>query len=284
MKASIKTFFLASFVATFGLSSAMAANEQMQAIVEKASGKVEVQDRLDPTKWIPLSAGTPLEKGAVIQTGFKAELVLKIKESKITVAPLTRITLEQLVSKENKDETRIYLDTGSIKSNVKKTEDKAVGFKVRSPVATASVRGTELEVSNKFRATDVKTFSGSVAVWKSNNKGAQVASQAEDDAPAFIPTAGNSVDSITDGAPLGAFTVTKGQTAGFSSEGAVTSAGSNAAKATTEFAAVATTSASESEATTSAAGSAPTGRTSTPAAVSAPAATKGSVKISVEWE
>nr|MBP3282388.1 FecR domain-containing protein [Treponema sp.] len=281
MKASIKTFFLASFVAAFGISSVMAESEQMQAIVEKASGKVEVQDRTDPTKWLPLSAGTPLDKGAVIQTGFKSELVLKIKNSKVSVAPLTRITLEQLVSKDKKDETRIYLDTGSIKSNVKKTEDRAVGFKVRSPVATASVRGTELEVSNKFRATDVKTYSGSVAVWKSSNKGAQVATKAEDDAPAFIPTAGNSVGAITDGAPLGAFTVTKGQTAGFSSDGTVASAASNATRTATSFSA--TTSASESEATSSSAASGSTA-TKTDVQKATPSPAKGSVSISVEWD
>ncbi|MBR4374653.1 MAG: FecR domain-containing protein [Treponema sp.] len=290
MKASLKTFFLASFVAAFGVTSAVAQSTQMQAVVTKASGKAEVQDRLDPSKWLPLSAGTPLDKGAVIQTGFKSELELKIKGTTVTVAPLSRITLEQLVSKDNKDDTRIYLDTGSLKSNVKKTEDKAVGFKVRSPVATASVRGTVLEVKNKFRSTDVKTYEGSVAVWKSKNSGAKVASKAEDDAPAFIPSAGNSVDAITDGAPRGAFTVTQGQTAGFASNGNVTSASDHATKTAMSFPAVATTTASAAERTTSAAGGSTT--TATKTAVEVPTSTSpipsapktGSVNINVTWE
>lgn len=287
MKASLKTFFLASFVAAFGVSSIAAQSTQMQAIVTKASGKAEVQDRQDPSKWLPLSAGTPLDKGAVIQTGFKSELELKIKGTTVTVAPLTRITLEQLVSKDNKDDTRIYLDTGSLKSNVKKTEDKAVGFKVRSPVATASVRGTVLEVSNKFRSTDVKTYEGSVAVWKSKNSGAKVSSKTEDDAPAFIPTAGNTVDAITDDAPRGAFTVTQGQTAGFASNGNVTSAGDHATKTAMSFPAVATTSASAAERTTSApggsAGPASKGPMEPPTSGGSGPKT-GSVSISVTFE
>lgn len=227
MKKSLCTFFTATFIAAFG-SAAFADAVQMQAVVKKTSGKAEVQSE---SGWVPIKEGEKLEKGAVIQTGFKSEVVLQIKETMVTVAPLSRITLEQLVAKEGKDETRIFLDTGSLKSNIKKSEDRSVGFKVRSPVATASVRGTEFKVTNKFRSTDVKTFSGSVAVWKSPAGKAEVASSSEDNAPPVLPGEGNSPQDIAgDGAPANAFTVTRGQTAGFSQDGRTSQPQSRAAR------------------------------------------------------
>ena len=58
---------------------------------------------------------------------------------------MTRITIEQLASNSAKDETSLYLDSGKVKADVKKSGAKKVDFKVSSPVATASVRGTLIE-------------------------------------------------------------------------------------------------------------------------------------------
>ncbi len=276
MKKSLSTFFLASFVAAFG-ASASAESTQMQAVVTKASGKAEVQT---DGNWVPLKEGAKLEKGAVIQTGFKSEVVLQIKGSTVTVSPLSRITLEQLVAKDNKDETRIFLDTGSLKSNVKKSEDRAVGFKVRSPVATASVRGTELSVTNKFRSTDVKTHSGTVAVWKSKNSKAEVASESEDNAPAVLPGVGSTPQDIAgDGAPKNAFTVTRGQIAGFSADGRTTAPQGNASKGAFGLPGNQSAGAAEREST---APSAPPQSRPTPTET-APTQQRGTVSVKVEF-
>ena len=220
-------FMTALAVAT--VSFLFSETEQISAVVTKTSGKVEY---MTDGSWKTLSQGMKLEKGAVIQTGFKSEAELQIKGSTVSISPLSRLTLEQIVAKEGKDETRIFLDTGSIRSNVKKSDDRAVGFKVRSPVATASVRGTELSVTNHMRSTDVKTYSGTVAVWKSRAKGAEVASASEDNAPAVLPGAGNTPNDIAgDGAPKSAFTVSKGQSAEFKNNGAVSTPKNQAAHA-----------------------------------------------------
>lgn len=283
MKRSLRTFFLATFAAAFG-ASAFAEVSQMQAVVTKATGKAEVKSG---SSWVPLEVGSKLEKGAVIQTGFKSEVVLEIKGSTLTVAPLSRLTLEQLVEKDNKDETRVFLDTGSLRSNVKKTDDRAVGFKVRSPVATASVRGTELAVTNRFRSTDVKTLSGTVAVWKSEADGAEVASESEDEAPAVLPGAGASAQDIAgDGAPKNAFTVTRGQTAGFSAGGHTAPPQSNAAKAA--FALNGGTQSAAAGERESTAPAAPPQSRPSPAAgpeggKADSSASKGSISVTVQW-
>lgn len=218
-----KMMFAALFTA-----ATLSALSAFEATVVSAKGKVEVQNG---EAWKALAVGNTLKKGDVVQTGFKSELVLQIKESTVTVAPLSRLTIEQLAEKETKDETRLYLDTGSLKSNVKKAENRRVGFTVKSPVATASVRGTELVVTNGYGSTDVQTLSGSVAVWKSNNAGASVATEAEDAAPEAPAMNGASPQDVSGGeAPRGAFTVNAGQTAGFAENAPTTQPQSHAAR------------------------------------------------------
>lgn len=164
MKMSVKKIIASLVMAAAAITSASASN--MQATVLSTKGKTEV---MKGTTWTPLKIGSIIEKGDVIQTGFKSELILKIKNTTVTVSPLSRITIEQLASKGDKDETRLFLDTGSLKSDVKKTEDRRVGFTVRSPVATASVRGTIFGVTNGFgNTTTVAGYDGVTA--SSKNK------------------------------------------------------------------------------------------------------------------
>lgn len=164
MKMSVKKLIASLVMAAAAITAASASN--IQATVLSTKGKTEV---MKGTSWTPLKIGSIIEKGDVIQTGFKSELILKIKNTTVTVSPLSRITIEQLASKGNKDETRLFLDTGSLKSDVKKTEDRRVGFTVRSTVATASVRGTIFGVTNGFgNTTTVAGYDGVTA--SSKNK------------------------------------------------------------------------------------------------------------------
>ncbi len=129
---------------------------------------VSVTGRADYMKndqWTAAKAGDMLSKGTVIQTGFKSELVLKIQDSVVNVAPLTRMTIELLKSQDEKDSSSIYVATGSVSSEVNRANNRKVGFTVRSPVATASVRGTKFGVRNVFRSTTVDTGHGSVETW-----------------------------------------------------------------------------------------------------------------------
>ena len=222
MKKSTRVFVLASILA-FSVTSLFA----LEAKVVSAKGKTEVQ--MADGAWTPLKIGSTIQKGAVIQTGFKSELILKIKETTVTVAPLSRITVEQLAEKGDKDDTRLFLDTGSLKSDVKKTVDRRVGFTVRSPVATASVRGTIVGVRNRFKSTEVKGYEGSIAVWKAPKGGAkaEVATAEEAVTPAVT---GNDPAAVSDGqSGAGAILVRPGQTVSYTTT-TTTTAKENAQK------------------------------------------------------
>ena len=187
----------------------------MQATVVSTKGKAEVQTG---GSWIALKAGDTLDQGSVIQTGFKSEIILKIKESTVTVAPLSRITLQTLAEREGlngaqgKDETSIFLDTGSLRSNVQKSADRRVGFTVRSPVATASVRGTVFDMKARYRSVNLSTIQGRVAFWK-NTARSEASLDKADLGPVGEAPVGNEPEDISEKAPAQAVVVSKDQNA-----------------------------------------------------------------------
>lgn len=142
----------------------------IEAKVLSVTGKAQVQQN---NVWRDLKTSDIIRKGDLIQTGFKSELVIALtsnnENSKITVSQLSRITIEQLVETKDGDKTSVYLTTGSVKSEIKKVADHRANYTVRSPVATASVRGTELTVKNTFLSTGIDTHEGIVSTWKTKN-------------------------------------------------------------------------------------------------------------------
>ena len=111
----------------------------LDGIVMEVLGKVEKQ--VD-NSWIALKKGDVLVPGDIVSTGFKSEAVISIGESVITVKALTRMTIEQLYEKNKNHVSSVYLDVGSVSADVKPVTNKRVGFTVKTPAVTASVRGT----------------------------------------------------------------------------------------------------------------------------------------------
>ena len=77
-----------------------------------------------------------------IDTGFRSTATLKFEGSVISVSALTRLTISELLENENSRDTSVYLDAGKITANVKTSDNKRVNFTVRTPIATASIKGT----------------------------------------------------------------------------------------------------------------------------------------------
>ena len=138
----MKKLVLLLLVSIFSISFSFAASTDV-AIVNSVVGKVEVQVN---DAWIQVKNGDILSSGSVISTGFKSSAVLYIGASLIEVRALTRLTIEEIREQNQNYNTTMFLDAGSIKADIKKSENKRVGFKVRTSVATASVRGTSGEI------------------------------------------------------------------------------------------------------------------------------------------
>lgn len=224
MKKSILSFCFIFIFAFFSFA------ENFTAQVTTVSGKAEV---LTGTEWKTLNVGDTLKNGDTVQTGFKSSLSLKVKDSVINVSALTRMTVEQLSENAQKDNVRVFVKTGGVSSNVQKSNNKKVGFTVRTPVATASVRGTEFSVENTFNSSSVETMRGSVAVWKSSNS-VQVSKNSDSDENKNQENKDESLESDSIGgsfedAPHGTVFVNQEQGTEISSIGNVSAPGERAA-------------------------------------------------------
>jgi len=145
MKRYILSFFALALIAgTLPLAA-------LDGQVVTVNGKVEIQDTNGT--WKSLKAGDPLTAGSMISTGFKSEATVKLGASILTIKPLTRMTLTQLIEKEDIVNTELYLEVGNVKAEVNSLNNKKNGFTVKSPVATASVRGTIFELGEDLVIT-----------------------------------------------------------------------------------------------------------------------------------
>jgi hypothetical protein len=149
MKKIISVLFIFLMIISFASA--------MEGTVVSTIGKVEIQKG---TAWVPLAKGDKVSGGSIISTGFKSEAVLKLGESTVQVKPLSRLTLEQLADLNGNHKASVYLDVGSVTADVKAAKDKKVGFTVKSPVATASVRGTKF----RFSGEKLHVFRGKVGI------------------------------------------------------------------------------------------------------------------------
>ena len=134
------------------------------------TGKVEFQDG---GIWVKAQKGDVVEQGTVISTGYKSSAVIRSQNSTFTIGPMTRITLEKLTKQDGRENTQLFIDSGSIQSDVKSGNK----FKVRSAVATASVRGTSFKFLSSGRLHVTK---GLVSLSPAESKRAEIAEKISD--------------------------------------------------------------------------------------------------------
>lgn len=110
---------------------------------KEVSGRVQFQ--IPGGRWTTVGKGDVIPLSASISTGFQSRAVLESESSTIIVQPLTRLTIEELQTRSAGSKTSISLRTGRILASVKKSSEAPTRFQVRSPVATAAVRGTAFD-------------------------------------------------------------------------------------------------------------------------------------------
>ena len=105
---------------------------------------------------------------SMISTGFASEATIVMDNADITIKPLTRMTIQDFASSAGTTTTKLFLGSGKIRADVKKSRNLINDFQVRSPVATAAVRGT----SFTFNGITLEVILGSVDYY--GQKGAKV--------------------------------------------------------------------------------------------------------------
>jgi hypothetical protein len=118
------------------------------AVVKQVVGKVEV--KAPGQAWVPAKVGMDVSKGSFISTGFRSTAVLEMGPSVLNVRQLTRMQLEELLEKEGTMTTGLYLNVGKVNAKVKSVKGLSHDFKLRSPVSTAAVRGTDFDYDGRI--------------------------------------------------------------------------------------------------------------------------------------
>lgn len=165
MKNTTKTATAAFILA---LAAGLSAHA-LDAKVTSVTGKAEYQKAGSDT-WTAIQQNDVLSEGTIISTGFNSYVTLNLDGNICTMEPLTRMSIEQISKKDivqngkNKTVTKtaVFIDTGKASFKVNSTDKKLNDFKVHSPAATASVRGTEYSVDSN--SGTVETSHGLVAV------------------------------------------------------------------------------------------------------------------------
>ena len=128
------------------------------ATVKDFFGKVKIKYDGD-TKWSRITIGMELPANATVSTGFNSQIVLDLGNATLDVLPLTRMTISEITESQDTINTSLFLQGGKIVADVQKIEGKINDFEIKSPVATASVRGTAFE----FSGNTLKVIRGEVA-------------------------------------------------------------------------------------------------------------------------
>jgi hypothetical protein len=140
-----------------------------QALIREISGTVEVKAP-GAADWSPAARGQSLDRGTVISTGFKSGALIAVGNSTVSVQALTRLSLEELIAAEGGEKVDLNLRAGRVRADVRPPAGGSTNFTVRSPTATASVRGTIFE----FNGAELRVVEGRVHLSGSGGNGTYV--------------------------------------------------------------------------------------------------------------
>lgn len=131
------------------------------ARIKRIEGKISIM-REGADKWREARVNTVLKKGDQLYTReesfaeivYTTGAVLRMDEN-------TKIVIDEITEKGHKTSTPV----GNIWVNMKKLLSKKSEFELRSPTATAAIRGTVFQMTtDKDTTTDVSVYKGKVAV------------------------------------------------------------------------------------------------------------------------
>jgi hypothetical protein len=127
------------------------------AKITYTKGKVEILN--SEGKWVKAQKNMKVPLKTMISTGFKSAAIISLGDSNLTVSALTRMKIEELQDKNDTRKTALFLQTGRVRADVNTNKNRKHDFKFRSPVSTASVRGT----SFTFTGRTLMVHSGAVS-------------------------------------------------------------------------------------------------------------------------
>jgi hypothetical protein len=130
----------------FTLSAGFIFAQNPEALIREMSGAVELKSS-GSADWVAAKEGDRIRKDTIISTGFKSTALIAVGNSTITVRPLTRLSLAELINRNETETINVNLNTGRVKVAVNPPAGNKADFSVKTPTVTASVRGTKFNMN-----------------------------------------------------------------------------------------------------------------------------------------
>ncbi len=125
-----------------------------KALVVRLIGKARIKAP-GQNRWRPLRINTVVSDKSWVETGGRSRLVIMYKGTQVRLGPRTKVRINSLA---NNGPGNVHVARGFSWFKVKKRK-----FKVSSPTAIASVRGTKFAVVHDHRGTATCTCEGLIA-------------------------------------------------------------------------------------------------------------------------
>jgi len=154
------------------------------AVIREITGTVEIK-RSGSANWISARTGTTINKDDIISTGFRSSVVVAAGSSTIAVQPLTRLSLQEIISQSETETVNLNLNTGRVRVDVNPPPGRRTNMSVQTPSSTASVRGTSFEMDT----TSIRVLTGSVSYASSASRPVTVSAGQE----SWVDAAGTAV-------------------------------------------------------------------------------------------
>jgi hypothetical protein len=150
MKTAVSKAIVVSLL--FGAGMVLYA-QNPRAVIEEVRGTVEIKAP-GSSVWEAALPGRELTRDTQVSTGFKSSALVRLGNSTLLVKPLTRLSLGEIQAAADAERVDVQLSAGRIRANVTPPSNQPVNFTVRSPSATASVRGTVFEFDTQNLTVD----------------------------------------------------------------------------------------------------------------------------------
>ena len=139
-----------------------------EAVIRELTGTVEIK-KPGSAVWENAMQGQTVPVDTIISTGFKSYAVISMGNSSLSVRPLTRFSLTELISSQAAETINVSLQAGRVRADVKPPSGTRSTFSVQTPPVTASVRGTifEMDIYNLWvieGSVEFRSASGTLAV------------------------------------------------------------------------------------------------------------------------
>ena len=117
-------------------------------VITMIGGTVELKSS-SSSSFVPAKEGDIVREDTVIFTYLRSTAIVKIGSAVITVRPLTRMTLLEIITSSENENLNLNINTGRVKVDVSPPSGTKVSLTVTSSWATASVRGTSFEFDTR---------------------------------------------------------------------------------------------------------------------------------------